>query len=55
MKEIPNKRTCKFSNGTEAASPRSPGDGRFDGYFIFFSLFLFRWSCSKLQKDGERR
>jgi hypothetical protein len=37
----PNKKTCKLSNGTKAALPRSSGDGRFDGYFIFFSLFLF--------------
>jgi hypothetical protein len=50
---IPNKRTCKFSNGTAAASSIGPSGERLDGYFTCFNLFLFKWSCSKLEKQGR--
>jgi hypothetical protein len=39
---IPNKRTCRFSNGTAGAPSRAPCDGRLDGYFTFLILFLFK-------------
>jgi len=52
-RHIPNKRTCKFSNGTAAASSRGPSGKRLDGYLTCFNLFLFKWSCSKLEKQGR--